>query len=224
MYPGSVTNNGYDSSTGWGLRLGYQGKFDQFRVGAVYTSKMAMGSFESYKGLFEGAGSFDIPSHYGIGVAWEPDSQWLVAFDWERIKFSDVPSVNNPSNVRAPLGSNGGPGFGWQDINAYRIGVQYRIDQTWTVRAGYNRSDNPITPRDVTFNILAPGVVQNHITFGFSYAIDKASEITAMYGHAFKNEVSGPSLFNNILGQGAGGNEKIWLSEDVIGIGWNWKF
>ena len=101
-YPGSVTNNGSDSSTGWGFRIGYQGKFDAFRVGAVYSSKMSMSAFDSYKGLFAEQGGFDIPSHYGVGVAWEPDNTWLVAFDWERIQYSDVPSVNNPSTNQAP--------------------------------------------------------------------------------------------------------------------------
>ena len=223
-YPGSVTNKGYDSSTGWGFRIGYQGKFDQFRLGAVYTSKMGMGNLDKYKGLFAEQGGLDIPSHWGVGVAWEPDGKWLVAFDYERINYSDVKSVHNASTVQALLGTNDGPGFGWQDVDVFRLGVQYRIDPAWTVRAGYNRSDNPITSRDVTFNILAPGTVQDHITFGFSYAIDKTSEVTAMYGHAFKQEVTGPSLFNNILGPGAGGTEKIWLSEDVIGIGFSMKF
>ncbi|HET9023632.1 MAG TPA: porin [Burkholderiaceae bacterium] len=224
MYPGNVTNKGYDSSTGWGFRLGYQGRFDQFRVAAVYTSKMSMGDLEAYKGLFAEQGGFDIPSHWGLGVAWEPDGRWLVAFDYERINYSDVKSVNNPSNLRTPLGSDNGPGFGWQDIDVFRVGVQYRIDPTWTVRAGYNHADNPITSRDVTFNILAPGVIENSIGLGFSYAINPASEITVAYTHAFKSELTGSSLFNNVLGPGAGGNEKIWMSQDSLGIAWSMKF
>jgi long-chain fatty acid transport protein len=224
MYPGYVTNKGHDSSSGFGFRIGYQGKFDQFRVGAVYTSKMSMGEFDAYKGLYAEQGAFDIPSHWGVGFAWEPDSKWLVAFDWERINYTDVNSVSNPSTNQAPLGASSGPGFGWQDIDVFRLGVQYRIDPTWTVRAGYNRSDNPIQSRDVTFNILAPGVVQDHITIGFSYAIDKNSEISAMYGHAFDNEVTGPSLFNAVMGPGVGGNEKIRMSQDVIGVAFSMKF
>ena len=216
-FPGNVTDRGNDSSTGWGFRLGYQGKFDAFRVGVMYTSKMSMGAFDAYKGLFAEQGGFDIPSHYGLGVAWEPDSQWLVAFDYERIKYSDSASVSNPSTNQAPLGADNGPGFGWQDINVYRLGVQYRIDPTWTVRAGYNRSENPIMSRDVTLNILAPGVVQDHVTLGFSYTINPTSEISMAYGHAFNNEVSGSSLV-------FGGTEKIWMSQDFLGIGWNMKF
>ena len=215
--PGNLTNRDSDSSTGWGFRIGYQGKFDAFRVGAMYTSKMSMGEFDSYKGLFAEQGSFDIPSHYGLGVAWQPDDTWLVAFDCERINYSDSKSVSNPSTNQAPLGADNGPGFGWQDVNVYRIGVQYRIDPTWTVRAGYNHSDNPIESRDVTFNILAPGVVQNHVTIGFSYAVNPTSEITMAYGHAFENDVTGSSL-------AFGGNEKIWMSQNFLGIAWSMKF
>jgi long-chain fatty acid transport protein len=216
-FPGFVTDKGNDSSTGWGFRLGYQGKFDAFRIGLMYTSKMSMGAFDAYKGLFAEQGGFDIPSHYGLGVAWEPDGQWLVAFDYERINYSDSASVSNPSTNQAPLGADNGPGFGWQDVSVYRLGVQYRIDPVWTVRAGYNRSENPITSRDVTFNILAPGVVQDHVTLGFSYTINPASEVSMAYGHAFNNEVSGSSLV-------FGGTEKIGMSQDFLGIGWNMKF
>jgi len=215
--PGNVTNNESDSSTGWGVRLGYQGKFDAFRVGAMYASKMSMSSFDSYQGLFAEQGGFDIPSHYGLGVAWEPDSTWLVAFDYERINYSDAKSVSNPSTNQAPLGADNGPGFGWQDVDVFRIGVQYRIDPAWAVRAGYNRSDNPIMSRDVTFNILAPGVVQNHVTLGFTYTVSPASEVSMAYGHAFENEVTGSSLV-------FGGSETIRMSQDFLGIGWNMKF
>ncbi|MFO1287593.1 MAG: outer membrane protein transport protein, partial [Rubrivivax sp.] len=68
--PGSVTNNGYDSSTGFGVRIGWQGRFGAFIAGAAYTPKMNMGRFDKYRGLFAGNGDFDIPSHFGFGVAW----------------------------------------------------------------------------------------------------------------------------------------------------------
>jgi hypothetical protein len=37
------------------------------------------------------------------------------------------------------------------------------------------------------------------------------------YGHAFENDVTGPSLL-------LGGNEKISMSQNFLGIGWNMKF
>jgi len=53
----------------------------------------------------------------------------------------------------------------------------------------------PIRSQDVTFNILAPGVVQDQYTLGTTYAIDKQSEVTGTFMYAANNTVTGPSLF-----------------------------
>jgi long-chain fatty acid transport protein len=218
--PGDVTNRGYDSSTGWGFRFGYQGRLAPgVTVGAAYTTKTKMGEFDKYKGLFAENGDFDIPPHLTLGVAFEPAAGVQVAIDWERIEYSDVASVGNPSTNQAPLGSSGGPGFGWQDIDVWKIGVQWQASPALTLRAGYNRSDNPIIPRDITFNILAPGVIKDHLTLGFTYALDKDSEITMAYMHAFTNSVEGASFFN-AFAPGQGGQEKIEMYQNSLGIAW----
>ena len=61
------------------------------------------------------------------------------------------------------------------------------------MRGGYNHTDNPITPADVTFNILAPGVVKDQWSAGLSYKVDKTSEITAAFMYAQHNSVTGPA-------------------------------
>ena len=163
-----MTNNGTDSSTGIGLRLGYQGRLgDALTIGAAYATKMSMSEFDKYKGLFAENGGFDIPSNYSLGVAFMPTPALTFALDYGRINYSDVKSVSNPSQPpQAPLGAANGPGFGWQDIDVFKLGVAWRMSEAWTLRAGYNRGDNPIIPRDVTFNILAPGVMKDHYTAG----------------------------------------------------------
>ena len=218
--PGDVTNRGYDSSTGWGVRVGYLGKLSPgVTIGAAYTSKMSMGEFDKYKGLFAENGGFDIPAHVTAGVSFEPAKGFLVAIDWERIAYSDVASIGNPSTNQAPLGSSNGPGFGWSDVDVWKFGVQWQASPALTLRAGYNRSENPIQPRDVTFNILAPGVVKDHLTLGFTLALDKDSELTMAYMHAFSNAVEGPSFFN-AFAPGMGGNEKIEMYQNSLGIAW----
>lgn len=222
--PGSVTNNGYDSSTGAGLRIGYMGRLsEKVSVGASYATKMKMGRFDQYKGLFAGAGGFDIPSSYNIGVAVSPVPAWTVALDVGRINYSDATSVNNASMPLAPLGAASGPGFGWRDINVVKLGVAWQMSPTLTLRAGYNRGDNPISPADVTFNILAPGVVKSHYTFGFTHAIDKDNEITGALMVAPRVSVSGASLFNGFMG-GAAGNETIGMRQTAVGLAWSRKF
>ena len=69
----------------------------------------------------------------------------------------------------------------------------------------------------MTFNILAPGVVQDHYTLGFTRAMDKDSELTMAYMHAAENSVSGNSLFT-ALGAGNTGQETIKMHQNSLGI------
>ena len=223
--PGSVTNRGHDSSTGVGVRLGYFGHLsDTVSIGASYSPKMNMGRFDSYKGLFAGEGDFDIPANYSVGVAFKPAPAWLVALDYQRIIYSGVPSVGNASMPVAPLGAPNGPGFGWQDIGIAKLGVQWQMNGQWTLRAGYNHGGNPIRSSDVTFNVLAPGVMTSHYTAGFSYALAKDSELVGAFMYAPRNSVTGASLFNAVMGPGAGGNETIRMREYSVGLGWTKRF
>ena len=237
--PNDVTNKGHDSSTGWGARVGYYGQLTpQIAVGASYQSKISMDNFDKYKGLFAESGGFDIPSSWSLGVAFKPTPAWLVALDYERIQYSDVPSVHNRSNLilQCPLppasptsnclGGSNGAGFGWQSINVWKLGVQYQINPAWTVRAGYNHSDNPIQPQDVTFNILAPGVIKDHLTLGATWTWDKQNEVTGAFMYAFENSVTGPSLFNSFFPAGMQPNmqERIEMYEWSFGLQYARRF
>jgi len=233
---GSLTNNGRDSSTGWGARIGYYGTLTkQIQIGATYQTKISMGNFDKYKGLFAESGGFDIPSNWGFGVAIRPAEAWLIALDYERINYSDVASVNNRSHLILgcpPFGTNpgnclgapNGAGFGWQSINVFKLGVQYAVNANWTVRAGYNYSENPIESQDVTFNMIAPGVIKNHVTLGATWT-DKQNEITGAFMYAFQNSVTGPSLFNNFFPPNSSNmQEKIQMYEYSFGLQYARKF
>jgi long-chain fatty acid transport protein len=190
-----------------------------------------MSDFDKYSGLFAEHGGFDIPSNWGIGVALRPAPQWLVAFDYERINYSDAKSVNNPGNLllscvggdrSACLGGSNGAGFGWQDVDVFKLGVQYQLDSQWTLRAGYNHSDNPIRASDVTFNILAPGVIKDHASAGATYKVDARNDLTGAVMYAFNNSVQGASLLNAFLPASFQPNlqEKIQMHEWSIGVQW----
>ena len=225
--PANVSNNGYDYSRGIGIRVGYQGRIsDALSLGAAYAPKMNMSRFKKYSGLFAGDGDFDIPEHYSVGVAFSPVPAWTIAFDIGRINYSGVPAVGNPSSNQAPLGAANGPGFGWKDIDVFKLGVIWRLSDAWTLRAGYNRGDNPITAADVSFNILAPGVIKTHYTAGFTYALDKSSELTGALMIAPRQSVTGPSMFNSpaFFGPGGGGNETIGMKQSSFGLAWGRKF
>ncbi len=143
--PGKVTNNGTDWAYGAGLRLGWVGQInEQWQLGATYQTRTAMGEFDKYAGLFAEQGDFDIPSNFGLGFAFMPNDKFIVAADVMQINFSEVDAVGNSGQVQAPLGASNGPGFGWEDSTVVKLGVEYTLNPTWTLRAGFNHGDGPI--------------------------------------------------------------------------------
>jgi len=156
-------------------------------------------------------------------VAWPATPAIQLAVDYQRINYSGVNSIGNPSTNMAQLGADNGPGFGWQDVDVWKLGVQYKYSQKLTLRAGYNHTDNPIASRDVTFNILAPGVVKDHATLGFTYTTASGNEWTMAYMHAFKNDVTGTSILPAFSGNPPSGTEKIEMYQNSLGIQYSWK-
>lgn len=227
MAPSKLSNTGTDRSTGLGVRLGYLGQLsDSLTFGASYSPKIRMDKFDKYAGLFAGAGSFDIPENYALGVNVKVSSTVSVAADYSRINYSGVPSIGNPmSNLSptSPMGSQNGPGFGWSDVNVFKLGVQWQATPTMVLRAGYNQSTNPVKAENITFNILAPGVITKHFTLGGTYALSKTSELTWAYMYAPKNTVTGLSMYNGMLGT-SGITETVRMSQQSLGIQYGWKF
>lgn len=220
--PGNVTNQGSDSSSGYGLRLGYLNRLsDTFSIGASYAPKIDMGRFKKYSGLFAEAGDFDIPANYALGIAMKATPRVEVALDFQRIEYSGVASVSNPSSNQQPLGFAQGPGFGWRDINVVKLGVQWEMDSTWTLRAGYNKGGNPIGTADVMFNVLAPGVIEQHVTLGATMKLSKDQEVSGFFMHARKNSVTGPAMPPPA---GPGGTQTIEMYQNSLGVQYSKKF
>jgi len=231
--PANLTNHGHDDAWGYGVRIGWFGRLSNtVSAGAAYSTKIYMTEFDKYKGLFAEQGDFDMPENYNVGIAFKATPKLTVLADYRRINYSDVPSVGNPSssllqcaggNAAFCLGGSSGTGFGWHDVNVYKIGFEYQYNSEITLRAGYSHNDNPIKPEDVTFNILAPGVVQDHLALGFTYKTKSGGELTMAYMHAFNHGVTGPSLFNNFSGGLPAGSETIKMYQNAFGIAYGWN-
>lgn len=231
LAPNHATNKGHDSSTGLGFRLGWIGNInDHVSLGATYQSKTRMSKFNDYKGLFAEGGDFDIPENYAVGIAIKATPALTIAADVERIKYSDVDSVGNLSlsNLFAgnPLGANQGSGFAWRDVTAIKLGASYVYNTQLTLRAGYNHSSQPIRKGETLFNVLAPGVVQDHVTLGATYVLPNKSELSFAYMHAFEEKVRG----NNSIPPGfppagfGGGEADLSMQEDALGVAYGWQF
>lgn len=215
--PEYVTDKGHDDSTGIGVRIGWLSKItDRVSLGATYSPQTRMSKFHDYKGLFAQQGRFDLPENYSLGLAVDITGALTVAIDYQRINYGHVHSVGNSSSRQTPLGSDHGPGFNWHDIDIYKIGFEYAVNSQLTLRTGYNHSDNPIHSSDVTFNILAPGIIEDHASLGASWHFANNGDLSFVYTHAFDNSVSGSSMFS--------GKETIKMYQDSFGISYGLSF
>jgi long-chain fatty acid transport protein len=205
-----VTNKGDDDAWGAGVRLGWTGNItSNITLGASASSKIYMQEFDRYKGLFAEQGDFDIPANFGIGIAVKVSPKTTVAFDVQRILYGDVAAIANQGPTAdqfygallevlqtgaysgaGQLGADNGWGFGWEDITVYKLGVNYAYNNQWTFRGGLNYGENPIDPNQNLFNILAPGVVEKHVSLGFTYAPTAYNEISVTYVHALREDQS----------------------------------
>ncbi len=194
--PSKLTNNGHDQSSGFGLRLGYMGKFtDRFSLGFTWQSEISMSELDDYAGLFAEQGGFDIPSNWAVGLAYQFGASAVLALDYQEILYSDIASVGNPmipNLFMAPLGAANGAGFGWQDMSVIKAGVQWGT-APWTWRVGFSTGDQPIPPSEVMFNILAPGVMEEHITIGFTRDMGPSRAFSMSLMHAPSVTVTGPN-------------------------------
>ena len=211
-------NLGYDSSTGYGVHIGWLGQVSSaVSLGAMYQSKTWMGKLSTYSHLFAEQGGFDIPATYGVGIAVKATPDTTIAMDVQRIEYSGVASIANVQTMTAPLGADNGSGFGWQNMTVYKLGVSQKVSDSLTLRAGYNHNNQQIPNTQTMFNILAPGVVQDHLTLGATWTLADKSEISAGYVHAFSQSVTST---NSPYGPGSAIN--LNMHEDSIMVSYGW--
>jgi long-chain fatty acid transport protein len=221
----NLSNNGHDISYGFGGRFGVQfAPVDSVKIGAAYQMRTYMTEFDKYAGLFAEQGDFDIPPALQVGVSWKPIDAVTLLFDYRRIWYSDIASVGNPGPrdgtdlATRRLGGDNGIGYGWEDVNIFKFGAQWEMNEDWTLRAGYSLGENPIPSSEVLFNIIAPGVIEHHITGGVSYKVSDRSTLNVGAFYAPAASVSGPNPMES------GNNIELEMSQFEFSVGWGWKF
>ncbi|MGD8926304.1 MAG: outer membrane protein transport protein, partial [Thioalkalispiraceae bacterium] len=228
----NLSNNGVDTATGFGYKLGIQSElFKGLTLAASYQSKIDMSKFDKYAGLFAEDGNFDIPPTWTLGMALTTTPRSVMTFDVQRIEYGSIPAIANPMNnlinttngcaagvTSRCLGGSDGAGFGWRDMTIFKLGWQWEYSADLTLRAGFSHGKQPIPDSEVVFNILAPAVIEDHLTLGFSYDISKDSELSFEYMHGFKNSVTGANPLNPTQ------QVTIEMYQNEVGFSWGWKF
>jgi len=209
--PAHLSDNGYDSDIGFGFKVGFLADLTpSVSVGASYQTKIS-NTMDKYAGLFPKQGEFDIPATASVGLAFKPNDRSAVAVDVQQIWYSDEAWAKGTiqdlfqcmgGDFSRCLGGDNGAGFGWEDVTVVKLGYMINTGNGWTWRVGYTTLDQPIPggmdpmTSQTTLNILAPGVVEDHFTFGFTKDLRNGRDFSVAVMYAPEVEVKGVDAFN----------------------------
>lgn len=211
VFPSKLSNNDRDYSYGAGLKLGFIWEAsDSVNLALSYQSKIFMTELDDYSDLFAEQGDFDIPSSIRAGISFKLSPVKSLHYDIEHTSFSAVNSVGNPiqpifscptvggTSLSSCLGGDSGAGFGWDDMTTHKIGYEWQFNNLsdWTFRTGYSYGSQPIESDQVLFNMMAPGVIEQHITAGFTHRVPSGREYSLSVMYAPTNSQSGVNSFD----------------------------
>jgi len=240
--PNNLSGNTNSYASGFGFKLGYQGKvMDNLSLGVSYQTEINMSEFDEYSGLFAEGGDFDVPSTYTVGLMYDMDKAGKAVLDIQRINYTDVAAVSNPisrltdgscvnalnANLAGQpqaafgggcLGGANGAGFGWDDITIIKLGYEMMAGNN-TYRFGISKSEQPIPNSETLFNILAPAVIEIHVTFGMTVPVGKDQEFNLAVMIAPSESVSGPNPFD-----GGATNIEIEMEQKELQVGYAWMY
>ncbi len=162
----NLSGRGIDFNFGIGVRVALQLElYNKLNAVISYQPRIGMSKFSKYKGLFANSGELDIPANGLVAIAYHVNKDLALTADVQRIWYNDVNAYGNSGTcllVAPPnscqLGQANGPGFGWKNQNAYKVGVQWHTNEYLTLRAGANFADLIVSKDQMLENALTPGV------------------------------------------------------------------
>ncbi|WP_179403271.1 OmpP1/FadL family transporter [Burkholderia guangdongensis] len=211
-----LPNQGRNWKPGYGFKIGWMSEITpQLSIGAFYGSKIRYQPWDKYGHIFADGARFDEPEQYGVGIAVRPIPRLLLGFDWIRFNYGNTRVLGNPLNFAVPFGSVDGTGFGLANINAYRFGVQYEVNDKLTIRGGFEMTDQILTSKNTAFTFLVPVTPNRTYTIGATYKVGKASELSFAYAVSPRVQVNGAGL-------SAGANP--YATENLVSFSYTRKF
>jgi long-chain fatty acid transport protein len=103
---------------------------------------------------------------------------------------------------------------GWDDQVVYAVGVDILATDNLNLRFGFNYAESPIDENNAANNLILPGIVEDHYTFGLEYRFTHW-DLAFHYMYAPENMVRASSGFPGT---------EIRLEEQSVGInlGYRW--
>jgi len=233
VMPDDLSGNRNDWAYGAGVKVGLHSQLSpKFSVGLMYQSKIFMGKHRKYSDLLPDNGKFDMPANLKIGFTWKALHNLAFSIDAERIFHSGVGALSNTlddlfecptanrggTDLTTCLGGKNGGGLGWTNMNIYKIGGSWGINDKWTLYAGFSVTSQPIAISETTNNLLTPYLAEAHYTFGFARTVGEHAEV--IFSAAYSEEESQLSANRFDPTQ----NLKIESDQFDFELSYSWRF
>ena len=184
-----------DAVWGLGFQAGvyYENPSTGIHLGASFKSPQWLQTYKINSQDELGAGrtlafDLDYPLIVSLGAGYSGIERWKFAADLRYIDYANTDGFQ-PTGFDA---TGAVTGFGWRSIWVASIGSEYQILPCLALRMGYTFNQNPISNRDSFFNVAAPGIIQHHLSAGFSYETHHDWILSMAVKHGFHNSISGP--------------------------------
>ncbi|MDX9892966.1 MAG: outer membrane protein transport protein [Patescibacteria group bacterium] len=184
---------------GWGYRLGIRWQPDErLALALSYSSRMKIAlkghTDISLAGLNLGRDGFDadvtFPARLGLGFAWQPNNEYLVAFDVNWFDYSQTDRIDFDFGKLPTIRQR----LDWDKSFSAHLGIERQLNEHLTSRMGVGWL-GPAVPNDTT-NPVIPDGQGFCVGLGLGYHQDNWSFDLA-YLHAWVKQEIGQS-FNNL--------------------------
>lgn len=175
-----------DSSYGAGARVDIGNALSEhLRWNIGYQSRVAMGAFTDYQGVFADAGDFDIPASATAQLSYALTPQMGVDIGVQRVMYSAITpftSTNLPTRFLALLGDGSSPAFAWRDLNVYSIGWSVRDQDLGNLQLRYTTRQQPVPTSRLLERALA--TANDMVSLGWSRGFGSHSNLSFMASYA----------------------------------------
>lgn len=223
--PEFVGDQGQHGGFGASVTVGWTGHITPWLDGALsYRSKTWQQKIEQYRGLLPDQGRLALPAIFGGALRVKLAPDWNAAIEYQHFAYQRSNAFGNSIGLifeGRPLGSDNGPGFGWNNQNVYKLGVEHALAKDWTLRGGFIYSTQVLSKSNTFFNGLAPATPKFHLTGGFTYAFGEGSEFTMFGAVSDDRTVKGQ---NSIPAAFGGGEADINFQSINVGVSYGLRF
>ncbi|HEX4963736.1 MAG TPA: outer membrane protein transport protein [Thermoanaerobaculia bacterium] len=179
-----------DSAWGYGIGAGIRYKLTPtWSLGASYNTKTKFQDFQwnsvvanpnlpTFGTARKIKLRLDMPAQAVVGLGWTPSDRLAIALDEKWINYEKTAGFEDI--------------LGFKDIKVSEIGLQYKATGIVSLRAGYNKSQNPIPADRTFFTIETPAIFRTHYTAGLGLKVSDIMNLDVAYYHVPENQITGP--------------------------------